>query len=115
MPIVKGQSQPIAPADFDFTKRAFPFTDGEVLPGVLVHGDCVTFKGQMGPVGEVGVNGCQIDAMIAFARRTIEVFDQKVTSVENKCVLQALAEAEFWLKKRTEDRRKRQVEGTSKI
>ena len=108
------KAQRIEPEDFEPAHRAYPYTDGEVSSGVEVCGNQVIFRGQMGAVSDVGVNGCQIDDLVKFSRVVIETFNQKVPSVENFCVLQALDEAIWWFKKRTEDRLRRGVEGTTK-
>jgi len=100
-------------ADFDQNARAYPFPNGEVMPGITVSDRCVTFMGQTGPIKEVGVNGCQIDALITFARMTIEVFNAKFPCRENSLVITKLEEAELWLLKRKLNREERGVEGKS--
>lgn len=101
------------PKEFNSRERAYPFDGGLVAVGVDVHSRGVTFTGQRGPVGEVGVNGCQIDQMIEFARKTLEVFNMKVPSRETSLAITKLQEAEMWLKERTRVREERGVEGTS--
>jgi hypothetical protein len=105
----------ILPADkFDPSTRAYPFPDGELLPGISVTDCGVLFIGQRGPIKEVGVNGCQIDDLIKFARKTIEVFNKKFPCRENSLAITKLQEAELWLMQRRLDREEREVEGKSK-
>lgn len=103
------------PDDFDPKERAYPFPDGEVDTGVTVYHHAVTFQGQRGPIKEVGVNGCQIDAMVEFVRRTIEVFNKKFPCRENVIAITKLQEAEMWLRERTRDRESRSVEGKNQL
>ena len=100
-------------ADFDQNLRAYPFPNGELVPGVEVSPTWVKFTGQTGPSKEVGVNGCQIDALITFARMTIEVFNAKFPCRENSIAITKLEEAELWLQRRTANREARGVEGTN--
>jgi len=93
--------------------RAYPFPNGELAPGITVTDRSVVFTGQTGPIGEVGVNGCQIDDMIKFARRVIECFNLRVPCRENSLAITRLQEAEMWLEERTTQRSRRGVEGTS--
>ena len=106
----------LIPADqFDPRETAYPFMPGgNPAPGVSVTATGVTFTGQRGPIKEVGVNGCQIDDMIKFARMTIEVFNAKFPCRENSLAITKLEEAEMWLQRRTENRLERGVEGVSK-
>lgn len=98
-------------SDFNPARRAYPFEDGPVAPGVTVLTEGVMFVGQMGPIKEVGVNGCQIDSMIEFARLTIEAFNEKFPCRENSLAITKLEEAEMWLQRRTANREARGVEG----
>jgi len=94
-------------------QRAYPFPDGEFEKVVTVTEDTVTFKGLRGPKGEVPDNdGCQIDAVIRFARKTLEVFNGRVPSRETALAITKLEEAELWLIRRTVNRAARGVEGT---
>ncbi len=74
----------------------------------------VTFDVQTGPIKEVGVNGCQIDELVRFARKTIASFQERSPCRENALVLTKLDEAIHWLEHRTRDREARGVEGTHK-
>lgn len=78
----------------DLSKRAYPmFENGEVSPGIVVSDDGVTFTGQRGPIKEVGVNGCQIDDMIEFAKIVVEGFNAHFPCSENKYVADELFKA----------------------
>lgn len=106
--------KPMNPEDFNPGERAYPFADSqETGVGIQVRSDSVTFWGQRGPIKEVGVNGCQIDAMVEFARKTIEVFNAKFPCRENSLAITKLQEAEMWLRERTREREARGVEGTN--
>lgn len=74
----------------------------------------LTAKLQLGPIGEVGVNGCQVDDIIAFAREFITGLNKDFPCRENSLVITKLEEAEMWLRRRKEDREKRGVEGFNK-
>lgn len=102
----------IDPENFNPAIRAYPFPDGEVAPGIFMDShQSVVFVGQMGPIKKVGVNGCQIDDLIKFARLTIEVFNKKFPCRENSIAITKLQEAELWLLARRMDRESRGVEG----
>lgn len=98
---------------FDPGQRSYPFADGEAAPGISVTPTSVTFTGQRGPILEVGVNGCQIDDMVSFARQTIEAFNKLFPCRENSLAITKLEEAELWLMRRTQIRTARGVEGKS--
>ena len=81
-----------------------------------VHGEesSVQFTIQSGPIKEFGVNGCQIDDVIAWAKEKIEGFNAAFPCKENSVAITKLDEALLWLGKRKADREKRNVEGTNK-
>lgn len=103
----------IEPDQFDQNKRAYPFKNGNISRGIKVTDRSVTFVGQTGPVKKYGVNGCQIDDMIAFARKTIEVFNMKFHSPFNDMAIDKLKQAEMYLEERRQNRVARGVEGTN--
>ena len=74
----------------------------------------ITFKIQDGPIGENGVNGCQVDDVIQTVRTMIHGLNKKHPCRENACAITKLDEAMMWLDKRTKDREVRGVEGTNK-
>ena len=73
----------------------------------------VSFTIQNGPIKEAGVNGCQVVDMIAVAKHIIEQLNAKYPCRENAVTITKLDEALMWQEKRTKDREKRGVEGTS--
>lgn len=77
-------------------------------------GNAITFNIQDGPVKEKGVNGCQVQTIIAAAKIIIEKLNKNFPCRENAMVITKLDEAIMWSKKRTEDREQRGVEGESK-
>ena len=74
----------------------------------------LSFTIQNGPIKENGVNGCQVDEVIAAAKIIIEGLNAKFPCRENSMVITKLDEALLWLHKRKADREKRNVEGLSK-
>lgn len=74
----------------------------------------IAFKIQNGPVKEVGVNGCQVEDVVAVAKHIVEQLNTKFPCRENAMMITKLDEAIMWSKKRTADRQARQVEGLSK-
>ena len=81
-----------------------------------VHGQTSTveFTVQSGPIKEFGVNGCQIDDVIAWAKEKIEGFNKAFPCRENSIIITKLDEALMWSQKRKADREKRSVEGFNK-
>lgn len=80
-----------------------------------VHGETstVNFQIQSGPIKEFGINGCQIDDVIAWAKEKIEGFNAAFPCRENSMIITKLDEALLWSAKRKMDREKRNVEGTN--
>jgi len=68
-------------------------------------------KIQLGPIKQAGVNGCQIDDVITFAREFITGLNKNFPCRENSIVITKLEEAEMWLEQRKKDREERGVEG----
>jgi len=69
---------------------------------------------QNGPIGEVGVNGCQVEDVIdAAIHRLQELNAPPHNNRETSLAITALEQAKLWLIKRTMDREARGVEGTS--
>ena len=73
----------------------------------------IQFQVQQRPIKEVGVNGCQVDDLIAVARHMISGLNAKFPCRENSCAITKLDEALMWLRERTRDREQRGVEGTN--
>ena len=74
----------------------------------------IQFNIQKGPIKETGVNGCQIDCLIAAVGEVLaELQDGKFACAENGQALNALRLAQFCLNARTERRTREQTEGTN--
>ena len=71
-------------------------------------------KIQLEPIKEVGVNGCQIDEVIVFAKSFIQGLNDIFPCRENSLAITKLEEAEMWLQRRKEDREERGIEGYNK-
>lgn len=91
------------------------YVEAMPVPFVRIHGkrNAIEFEIQQGPIKEVGVNGCQIDDVIEFARRFIESRNEAFPCAENEYVLQCLQQALDGLKQRKLNRESRGVEGTN--
>ncbi len=74
----------------------------------------LSFTLQNGPIKENGINGCQVNEVIAAAKVIIEGLNSKFPCRENAMTITKLDEALMWLEKRTKDREARGVEGLSK-
>lgn len=69
---------------------------------------------QKGPIKENGVNGIQNEDLISIVIDRLQGFQSGEYSChENACAITKLEEAIMWLRKRTQDREDRGVEGTS--
>lgn len=71
----------------------------------------VCFTIQSDPISMVGVNGCQGEDIIEYAKCLIESFNAKFPCRENALTITKLEEALSWQKVRTENRIKAGVEG----
>lgn len=73
-----------------------------------------TISFQNGPINEVGVNGISNEALITIVIDRMRGFQSgQFACRENALALTKLEESLMWLQKRTTDRLKRGVEGTS--
>lgn len=71
---------------------------------------------QNGPIDEAGINGVTHEALLAIIADRLRSFQAgPYASRENAVALTKIEEAMMWLHKRTLDRMRRGVEGTSKI
>jgi len=77
-------------------------------------GNAITFKIQNGPIKENGVNGCQVDTIVATAKKMIEGLNEKFPCRENSMAITKLDESLMWLRERKRDRQSRNVEGLNK-
>ena len=74
----------------------------------------ISFTLQNGPIKENGINGCQVDTIIAAAKEIVSGLNKNLPCRENALVITKLEEALHWLEHRKKDREKRAVEGTNK-
>lgn len=74
----------------------------------------LSFTLQNGPVKEHGVNGCQVDTVIAAAKAILDGLNKQFPCCENSLAITKLDEALHWLEHRKRDRQTRGVEGTSR-
>lgn len=91
----------------------------ETATVVIKPEDYINIQYQDGPIKENGVNGCQIDDVIAFAHATLVKLnskdDGKYSCLENEAAILALGSAAASLRARTANREARGVEGTSAV
>lgn len=77
---------------------------------------CYSIHFQNGPIAEAGVNGITQEVLLAIVIDRLRSFQRGPYACrENALALTKIEEAMLWLQKRTLDRMKRGVEGTSKI
>lgn len=71
---------------------------------------------QNGPINEAGVNGVMNEDLIAMVIDRLQGFQEgPYKNRENAIAITKLEEALLWLRKRTMDRERRGVEGTSTV
>lgn len=96
---------------------AITFSDeigGERSPISVRHGRNCIISFQKGPMAENGVNGISNEALLAIVEDRLIGFQAgEFACRENAVALTKLQEALTWLQRRTLDRIKRGVEGTS--
>lgn len=96
----------------------YKWFEKEIRPNNFIYTrndvNSLSFTIQNGPIKEVGVNGCQIDTIIATAKHMIEKLNEKFPCRENAMAITKLDESLMWLNERTRKREERGVEGTSK-
>lgn len=82
---------------------------------IVNHGaNSVSFTIQNGPVKENGVNGCQVDTLIATAKLMIEGLNKDFPSDHNDLAVEYLGFALKELDRRKADRERRGVEGMNR-
>lgn len=91
-----------------------PFIEEKGWPQVHGQDSSVKFTIQSGPIKEFGVNGCQIDDVIRWAKEKVEEFNKAFPCRENSLVVTKLDEALLWLYERKRLREVRGVEGLNK-
>lgn len=96
----------------------YKWFEAEVRPHHFIYVrhdvNSISFTVQNGPVKEVGVNGCQVDTIIATAKEMIQELNAKFPCRENSVAITKLEEALMWLQQRKVNREARGVEGFSK-
>lgn len=71
---------------------------------------------QDGPIKEVGVNGIMNEDLLLIVLTRLQNFqNSKFTCRENALAITKIEEAVMWLRKRTQDREARGVEGTHNV
>lgn len=74
----------------------------------------VSFTLQSDPIGEVGVNGCQVLDMLKYTKCLFQSLNDAFPCRENIETIIKIEEAIHWQDARTKDRQKRKVEGENK-
>ena len=100
---------------FAVDEKAFNANHSYQIIGVDSAKPCyATINFQAGPIKENGVNGCHNEDLIAIVIDRLQCLNQgDFACRENSIAITKLEEALMWLRKRTNDRVKRGVEGTS--
>ena len=78
----------------------------------FINYEHIVIRFQLGPVKEFGENGCQMEDVLDVLVERLEGFQRgKFKCRENALAITKLQEAVHWLDHRTQDRRRRGVEG----
>lgn len=102
--------------------KVYHESEGDMLFGAPHHFDVTDLQGnllsqihfQEGPIKEMGVNGCCNEDLLNMVIKRLECFQKTEFSCrENALAITKLEEALMWLRKRTQERELRGVEGTS--
>jgi len=89
-------------------------SDGEHI--VINHEkNSISFQIQKGPIRENGINGCQIDAMLAATLNIIEGLNHHHPHIKNDEAVEHITKALDALYARKKDRLERGVEGTNDL
>ena len=95
---------------------AVPVSSGPDTTIAVGRTHYIDIKFQLGPRGEVGINGCCIREVIQVVVDRLEGFQQgQFKCRENALAITKLQEAQHWLAHRTEERIKRGVKGYNKV
>lgn len=96
----------------------YEWFEKEIRPSNFIYvrkdKNSISFTIQNGPIKEVGVNGCQVDALIHAAKEIISGLNSKFPCRYNSIAITKLEEALHRLEDRRKDREKREVEGLNK-
>ena len=89
------------------------FCDDEPAAHIAIDpcSNIIAFRIQDGPIKEVGVNGCQVDHVILFARLLLSRFNHAFPCKENELADEQLEGALYYLQERKKSREARGVEG----
>ena len=105
--IIRDKPEGMSWDEFDKIRTEYPINITEKI-------NSISFKLQDGPVNVVGLNGCQVDTIIAAAMLMISGLNKEFPCFENRIVIEKLNSALYWLNSRKENRIARGVEGTNK-
>ena len=75
----------------------------------------VGFRIQNGPIKEMGVNGCQIDHVLAFTLTFLKCLNAENPNAHSKAAIKHIELAMFALRERARGIEKRAVEGLGKL
>lgn len=100
-----------------FHEEDFKYNAPHHFTVVSVDGDTVCeINFQEGPIKESGINGVANEDLISMVIRRLEGFQSsEFRCRENAVAITKLEESLMWLRKRTQDREVRNVEGTSEV
>ena len=97
----------------------YEWFEKEIRPNNFVYVrhdvNSLSFTIQNGPIGENGVNGCQVDTIAATLIKMIDELNKKFPSIYNDYALSHFTQGLDSLKARKADREKRNVEGKSEL
>ena len=92
--------------------------ESEIRPNHFIYlrhdKNSLSFTIQDGPIKENGINGCQVDTLVAAALIMLKGLNEKFPCEENDEAIDYLEEVLVFLKLRKKNREKRGVEGYSK-
>lgn len=95
----------------------YEWFESEIRPTNFIYvrkdKNSLSFTLQNGPIGEVGVNGCQVNAILEAAKAVLEGLNKTHPCRENSCAITHIDESLNWLDRRTKNRVARGVEGTT--
>jgi hypothetical protein len=93
----------------------WPWFEKEVRPKNFIYlrhdKNSLSFTLQNGPIRDNGINGCQVDTLVAASIEILRGLNKAFPCRENSLAITKLQEGYFWLKERRRDRENRGVEG----
>lgn len=97
----------------------FKWFESEIRPNKFIYvrhdKNSLSVTLQNGPIGEVGVNGCQVTDLLALIGKIYEGLNSNFPSRDNAMTITKIDEALMWQDKRTKDREDRGVEGKNEL